>query len=157
MNRKTLLAMATCMLLPMAAWAQDTGGTSMEGTQADEDVTPQPEAAADPQTTSPTLNDEPASDVQAMAGDNLYASDLIGTSIVQDDGTEIGEVSDVLLSRGSENVEEVIVDVGGFLGMGEKTVGIAMDQLEGPTEEGTFMTSMTREELEQLPEVETSQ
>ncbi|MEO3435200.1 PRC-barrel domain-containing protein [Inquilinus sp. CAU 1745] len=155
MDRKTLLAIAACMLFPTAAWAQDTGGSSVEGTQADEDTTPQMEAAPDPQTSTPTLDDEPAADVQAMAGDSLYASDLIGTSIVQDDGTEIGEISDVLLSRGSENVKEVIVDVGGFLGMGEKTVGIAMDQLEGPTEEGTFMTSMTREELEQLPEMET--
>mgnify|MGYP000147277345 CR=1 FL=1 len=72
----------------------------------------------------------------------LRASDLIGARIyaseaaydateangVQDGWEDIGEVNDVIVSRDGQ-VEAVLVDIGGFLGMGERQVAVAMSSL----------------------------
>jgi hypothetical protein len=77
-----------------------------------------------------------------MAEGNVTASDLIGARIyaaeaaiegdafegVQDNWEDIGEVNDVILSRDG-NVDSVIVDIGGFLGMGERQVAVDMTAL----------------------------
>ncbi len=72
----------------------------------------------------------------------IAASDLIGTRVyaaeaavdadeyagVQEGWNDIGEINDVILSRDG-SVDAVLVDIGGFLGMGERQVALAMDQV----------------------------
>ncbi len=69
----------------------------------------------------------------------------------------IGEVSDVVMTRDGD-VKAVLVDVGGFLGLGAKTVAITMEQLSWQTEEGDdepFLVLKTdRAALENAPEFE---
>lgn len=61
------------------------------------------------------------------------ASDLEGKDVYDTTGENIGSISDVLLSEDGE-VMAVLVGVGGFLGIGQKDVAVAMDALEfGPT------------------------
>ncbi|TJZ93866.1 PRC-barrel domain containing protein [Paracoccus gahaiensis] len=77
------------------------------------------------------------------------------------DWNQIGEVSDVVLS-GDGQVMGYIVDIGGFLGLGEHTVMLSPDVanlvdfdanvLWG--DDTVFATNYTQEELEALPEVE---
>ncbi len=69
----------------------------------------------------------------------LRASDFIGMRIyatetavdapeydgAQQDWNDIGEINDVILSREGQ-VEAVLVDIGGFLGMGERQVAVSM-------------------------------
>ena len=57
------------------------------------------------------------------------ASKLIGTTVVGANNEFIGDVNDVLLDRSGQAVA-VIVGVGGFLGIGEKDVAVAFNQLE---------------------------
>lgn len=77
----------------------------------------------------------------AVAGE-VYASDFIGMRVyvsqaelageagvgVPQNWADIGEINDVIMSRGG-TVEAVLVDIGGFLGMGERQVAINMDAL----------------------------
>jgi len=59
---------------------------------------------------------------------NVRASKLIGSSVYNDRDQKVGSVDDVIL--GKENrANEVIVSVGGFLGMGTKLVAVPYDQL----------------------------
>jgi sporulation protein YlmC with PRC-barrel domain len=72
----------------------------------------------------------------------VHASDLIGARIyasdaavdadaydgVQDGWNDIGEVNDVIIARDG-TVEAVLVDIGGFLGMGERTAAVDMTAL----------------------------
>lgn len=72
----------------------------------------------------------------------IRASDLIGTRIyaseqaisgdsaegLQDGWEDIGEVNDVILSTDG-SVQAVLVDIGGFLGMGERQVAVQMSAL----------------------------
>jgi hypothetical protein len=57
------------------------------------------------------------------------ASKLIGTTVIGANNESIGDVNDVLLDRSGQAVA-VIVGVGGFLGIGEKDVAVAFNQLE---------------------------
>ena len=68
-----------------------------------------------------------------LIGMRIYTSerDLDSTDMVEIDGdwNDIGEVSDVVMSRDGKT-RSVLLDIGGFLGIGEKTVAVDMDQLK---------------------------
>ncbi len=74
---------------------------------------------------------------------------------------DIGEINDVLMTRDG-NVTAVLVDVGGFLGMGEHTVAVSMDQIKFVPEndegepEYFLVINSTKEQLEQAPEFDTA-
>ncbi len=87
----------------------------------------------------------------AIAG-GYSAEDLIGKNVVGSDGDTVGEIHDLLISE-TNTVEKVLVDVGGFLGMGERRVALNIDELE-LSADGEFSADMTKEQLEALPEYE---
>ncbi|MBP0438117.1 PRC-barrel domain-containing protein [Tianweitania sediminis] len=62
-------------------------------------------------------------------GNQVLGSGLMGANIRGADGENIGTVDDLLLDRNGQ-VQAVVVGVGGFLGIGQKNVAIANDQLE---------------------------
>lgn len=57
------------------------------------------------------------------------ASELIGKDVMGANNEDIGEIGDVLIDR-SGQVRAVVVDVGGFLGIGETHVAIPMQQVQ---------------------------
>lgn len=85
-----------------------------------------------------------------MTAGSVAASDLIGARIyaseaaldateyngIQDGWEDIGEINDVILSRDG-SVESVLVDIGGFLGMGERQAAVSMTSLQFVSEAGT--------------------
>jgi PRC-barrel domain len=88
--------------------------------------------------------DAPASPFQTEAmGPSVSASDVIGARIyvseaaldadayngVQEGWNDIGEVNDIILGRDG-TVDAVLVDIGGFLGMGERQVAVDMSALK---------------------------
>jgi sporulation protein YlmC with PRC-barrel domain len=62
-------------------------------------------------------------------GNQVLGSGLMGARIMGIEGENIGSVDDLLLDRDGQ-VLAVIVGVGGFLGIGQKNVAIANDQLQ---------------------------
>ena len=69
---------------------------------------------------------------------------------------DIGEVSDVLLSRDGQ-VEAILVDVGGFLGIGERQVAVRMDAVtfvQDSDDQGSFflVVDADRSMIENAPE-----
>jgi sporulation protein YlmC with PRC-barrel domain len=84
----------------------------------------------------------------------ISADDLIGTTIYGANDENVGSVGDVILSQDG-NIEAIIVDVGGFLGIGSKEVAVGMDNLEFMTDANGNMylyTQFTEEQLEAQPE-----
>lgn len=59
----------------------------------------------------------------------LSASDLIGKEVRGANNEDIGEIGDVLIDRTGQ-VKGVVVDVGGFLGLGETHVAVPMQALQ---------------------------
>ena len=79
----------------------------------------------------------------------LDGRQLVGKAIYGAQGERVGEISDVLVKDG--NASAVVVDVGGFLGMGERTVAIPLDNLQ-VGEDRVTATNLTEESAKNLPE-----
>ena len=89
----------------------------------------------------------------AMAG-NMSADELMGTSIVDPQGKDVGKVNDLLIGHDG-TISKVLVDVGGFLGMGARTVALDLDQLQPAQGSGDdLVIKMTKEQLQALPRME---
>jgi hypothetical protein len=90
----------------------------------------------------------------------ITSDELVGTSIYGPNDDWVGDVSDLAMTEDGQ-IEAVIVDVGGFLGIGTRSVALSMEQLQLRRGEGGWFgddlrayVNATQEELEQLPEWE---
>lgn len=100
-----------------------------------------------------------ANAASTMAADAYSAEDLIGGTVVGSDGEEIADVDDLVIGQ-DNGVEDVLVNVGGFLGLGEKVVALDVDQITVSRDEDgdtLIVTSLTREELENMAGFEASE
>ena len=135
------------------------------------------EAAVDPAATDPAATEAAATEgaVEATATETatapaagmalpegytavdratLTAELLTGADVRDTTDASIAEVQDLVLTAEGQ-VTDVVLDVGGFLGMGARTVAIPMDRLTVAQDSGgsvRLWVDMTKEELEALPE-----
>jgi len=58
---------------------------------------------------------------------NVRAEDLVGATVYGANDENVGEIGDVVLTQDGK-VDSLIIDVGGFLGIGEKEVAIGMEK-----------------------------
>jgi sporulation protein YlmC with PRC-barrel domain len=85
-----------------------------------------------------------------MPVDKIRSEELVGTTVYGANDVNLGEIGDVVLT-GDKKVDAVIIDVGGFLGVGEKEVAIGMENLKFMTDKDGkryLYTSFTKEQLE---------
>ncbi|WP_052700925.1 PRC-barrel domain-containing protein [Loktanella sp. S4079] len=106
--------------------------------------------------TSPMI--ENGSMISAQA-DVMVAGDLEGAVVYDETDAEIGEVSEIILSADG-TAEKAVIDVGGFIGIGEKSVAVPFEELallktEADGEIFVYVAA-TKEELEAMPEFEAS-
>ncbi len=90
--------------------------------------------------------------------EGLSADNLIGTTVYGANDENVGEIGDVILGADGA-VDSVIINVGGFLGIGEKEVAVGMDNLQFLSDEdGDYYlyTQFTQEQLEAQPEYDES-
>ncbi len=86
--------------------------------------------------------------------DALTADNLTGATVIGPDGEDIAEVGDILLTQDGQ-IDAMLVDFGGFLGLGQKRVAVGMDNLEFAANENgdlVIYSDFTREQLEAAPE-----
>ena len=106
--------------------------------------------------TSPMIENGAMISAQA---DVMVAADLEGAVVYDETDAEIGEVSEIILSADG-NAEKAVIDVGGFIGIGEKSVAVPFTDLAlMKTEvdgEVVVYVAATQEELEAMPEFEAS-
>ena len=81
---------------------------------------------ASAQTTSPKTADSAGS---THKEGQWRASKLVGVDVYNEANEKIGDISDVIVDK-SGKVENVVLGVGGFLGMGEHYVAVAYDKLK---------------------------
>lgn len=82
----------------------------------------------------------------------LEASEIIGMTVHGAKGEDVGEISEILISDDG-GIEAFLVDVGGFLGIAEKPVAVAFENLyvsrTGGDEKWSILhTSLTADQLE---------
>jgi len=77
-------------------------------------------------------------------------TNLLGQTIINEQGQEIGQVTEVLVSTDQENVQ-VILSVGGFLGLGDKLISVPLPELMH--KEGRFVCELCKKEIQEKPEI----
>lgn len=131
-----------------AEWVEKKGERWLVAKTSKEDLTAQPDfdlKAYDTMASNaaaPANNDSAATttDKTATAAidkasltelpvDKISTNDFVGTTVYGADDAKVGEIGDVVLST-DKKVDAVIVDVGGFLGMGEKQVAVGLEKLK---------------------------
>jgi sporulation protein YlmC with PRC-barrel domain len=93
-------------------------------------------------------------DFQVVDLGTVSTDQLIGANVYSYDNENIADVSEIILTDDGQ-VEAVIIDVGGFLGIGAKSVAIAFDDLDLRSDEGGTLyvyTGYTREQLDSAAE-----
>jgi hypothetical protein len=79
-----------------------------------------------------------------------------GNAILGEGDERIGEISELVVDPNNGDLQAALVDVGGFLGIGERQVAVPMDQLSiqrmGDTDEVEIFSDLTAEDLEAMPE-----
>ena len=89
-----------------------------------------------------TLTELPAADIRA--------EEMVGTTVYGADDANVGEIGDVVLTADGK-VDAYIIDVGGFLGVGEKEVAVGSDNLAFMTDKDGnkyLYTTFTKEQLD---------
>ena len=86
----------------------------------------------------------------------LLASQLKGTDVVDSNNQKIGSVSDILFDKNG-NILAYVVGMGGFLGIGTKDIAInpAAFQMQPATDEASRklkLTMMSKDDLKAMPE-----
>lgn len=100
---------------------------------------------------------------ETFIGKRLYTSEVdvdpaAAYNEIDQNWNDVGEISDLVISQDGQ-VQAVLTDIGGFLGLGERTVAVAMDQLrvirDGDSENEYFIVfTADRAALENAPEFE---
>ena len=81
---------------------------------------------------------------------NKSSTELEDMNLLSHTGEEIGEVENVLVDENGQPVA-ITAEIGGFLGVGQKTVVIGFDRLQLKGEdEPDLATTLTREEMQGL-------
>ncbi|MGO4637818.1 PRC-barrel domain-containing protein [Mesorhizobium sp. 2RAF45] len=152
-----------------AEWVEKKGERWLVAKTSKEDLTAQPDFDLKAYDTTASnaaasANNEPAAtttDNTATAAidkasltelpvDKISTNDFVGTTVYGADDAKVGEIGDVVLST-DKKVDAVIVDVGGFLGMGEKQVAVGLEKLKFMTDKDGnryLYTNFTKDQLE---------
>jgi hypothetical protein len=91
--------------------------------------------------------------VNVQTSDQWLASDLMGLNVVGSSNESIGEISDFLVDEEGK-ILAAVVGVGGFLGIGQKSVAISFEAFDIASDKNgnpEARLTLTKEELESAP------
>ena len=128
----------------MAPAPADNSGTAAPAAPADKSA----RVTAEADTTTTAAIDR--SKLTEIPVEDIRSEDLVGTTVYGANDTNVGEIGDVILTQDGK-IDAVIIDVGGFLGVGEKEVAVAMDNLAFMTDadKNTYLyTTFSKEQLD---------
>lgn len=88
-----------------------------------------------------------------QAAEEWRANNYIGRQVVNASGEKIGDVNDLLFDR-TGRLTTVVIGIGGFLGMGEKAVGMRYESLTYSEKDGqrVIMVPLSKEALLAAPQ-----
>ena len=104
--------------------------------------------AAMAQTSTTTTNKVDSATASTVSHQGQWrSSKLIGVDVYNEANEKLGDIAELIIGKNG-NVEQVILGVGGFLGIGEQNVAVSFDKLKWvnepvPTTTGTSTTTTT--------------
>ncbi|UWQ96306.1 PRC-barrel domain-containing protein [Rhodobacteraceae bacterium M385] len=119
---------------------------------ADADMTPMDDAER-PLMAQPTIERD---GYETVERDDLTAEDLTGARVYGSGDEDVGEVSELLLNDDG-TLDRAVLDIGGFLGLGEHSIAVTFDELQIVRGEGgdvRVYIDSTQDALEAQPAYE---
>lgn len=92
-----------------------------------------------------------------MLDDKIRHNDLIGsdrvegTAVYGSDREKIGSVDRLLIEKREGKVKDVILSVGGFLGIGDEKHSVPWEKLDYDTKLGGYLLDVSEEKLREAP------
>jgi sporulation protein YlmC with PRC-barrel domain len=111
-------------------------------------------APTEPPATTEVPKTPVAGQILVQDANTVLAKELIGQTVYAPDKAKIGSISDLILSKDAKTVEGFVIGVGGFLGIGEKSVAMKLDRLKmttGPNGAMELAMDVKKEELTNTP------
>lgn len=90
---------------------------------------------------------------KTQSTDDMRASKLIGTSVMNNAKETIGEIDEIVLGKDG-SASHAVIGVGGFLGIGEKAVAVPFSAINLARDEDgdlTVTVNATKDELNTAP------
>jgi sporulation protein YlmC with PRC-barrel domain len=107
-----------------------------------------PAALAQSSATPQTRTDTNAAVSQTgIQPDQIRASKMLGSTVYDMQNRSIGKVQDLVLDP-SGRVDEVVIDIGSFLGMGGKNIAVKLSDIK--TDNNRLTLDRTKEQLQQM-------
>ena len=100
------------------------------------------------QTSTTTTNKVDSATASTVSHQGQWrSSKLIGVDVYNEANEKLGDIAELIIGKNG-NVEQVILGVGGFLGIGEQNLAVSFDKLKWvnepvPTTTGTSTTTTT--------------
>jgi sporulation protein YlmC with PRC-barrel domain len=124
---------------------------------ADAGTAPTDQGATETTEAAPPATPPPAEAIiPAQTANQLMADKLIGMTVYSNSGEQVGKVSDILVDKDGK-VSGVVLSVGGFLGMGGKTVALTWQEVQLQPDEQAAKVSYTQDQLKVAPDFKTQE
>ena len=81
----------------------------------------------------------------------LTTSTIVGDKVYNHLGEDLGKIKEVMLDIQGGKIEYVVIEFGGFLGIGEKYFAVPFKALTIDTDRHAFILHQTKEVLENAP------
>jgi sporulation protein YlmC with PRC-barrel domain len=81
----------------------------------------------------------------------LTATSIIGDKVENNKGDNLGKIKDIMLDIREGKIEYVVIEYGGFLGVGEKLFAVPFRSLELDTANHQFILNKSKETFEKAP------
>lgn len=98
--------------------------------------------------TTVTLN--PANAARDKSG-VLKASNLIGAQVQDTEGKKLGDIKDLVIDPREGDIEYVVLDFGGFLGVGDKYFAVPWDAMKLSENQKPLILDVSKKDLKSAP------
>lgn len=81
----------------------------------------------------------------------LTVTSIIGDEVQNRSGDKLGKINNMMIELSNGKIEYVVIELGGFLGMGEKYFAVPFSLLEVDGKNEKFILDQTKEVLQAAP------
>jgi sporulation protein YlmC with PRC-barrel domain len=131
------------------ATAEGDAESGMAGDTADPAMQATGMAQGDPDARTPSVGTAEQPYEGTIFG-NLTVDAVLDMPVVDANGEDVGTLADLLIDQDGA-IDRAIVEVGGFLGFGAKSVALDIDRLTVAEGDGEIVVDVTAQELETMP------
>lgn len=134
-----------------------TGAAVAAGDTRDQQGSPVPQAQQPAQRQADMPWDRGAATQASLARGEILTSNLRGMQVMNAQGEDVGDISDIVLDLNSGKVHAAVLEFGGFLGIGEKRFAFPISELKPGKEGDQVVMNIDKQALENREGFSTSQ